>query len=37
VRALLLAHGIEIRRIGAQAPHQLGIGERHGGILKHMM
>ena len=23
VRGLLLAHGIEIRRIGAQAPHQL--------------
>ena len=34
VRALLLAHGIEIRRIGAQAPHQLGTGERHGGLLK---
>ena len=37
VRGLLLAHGVELRRIGAQAPHQLGIGERHGGILKQIM
>eukprot|EP00435_Cladocopium_sp_Y103_P018811 s2728_g4.t1 len=37
VRGLLLAHGIEIRRIGAQAPHQLGTGERHGGLLKAIM
>ena len=37
VRGLLLAHGVDIRRIGAQAPHQLGIGERHGGLLKAIM
>ena len=37
VRGLLLAHGVDIRRIGAQAPHQLGLGERHGGLLKAIM
>ena len=37
VRGLLLAHGVEIRQVGAQAPHQLGTGERHGGLLKAIM
>ena len=37
VRGLLLAHGVDIRRIGAQAPHQLGIGERRGGLLEAIM
>eukprot|EP00435_Cladocopium_sp_Y103_P066563 s466_g28.t2 len=37
VRGLLLAHGVDVRRIGAQAPHQLGIGERHGGLMKTIM
>jgi hypothetical protein len=28
---------VDIRRIGAQAPHQLGIGERRGGLLEAIM
>ena len=35
--ALLMAHGIEIRKTGARAPYQLGTTERHGGILKEIM
>ena len=37
VAALLQSLGTEIRRVGARAPHQLGIAERHGGMLKEMM
>ena len=35
--ALLMAHGIEVRKTGARAPYQLGTTERHGGILKEIM
>ena len=37
VAALLQAHGTELRRTGARAPHQLGTAERHGGTIKEMM
>ena len=29
--------GTTIRQTGARAPHQLGVGERHGGLLKEIM
>ena len=37
LNALLPGHGVEVRRTGVQAAHQLGTGERQGGILKEMM
>ena len=35
--ALVTSHGTVIRQVGVAAPHQLGIGERQGGLLKRMM
>ena len=35
--AMLRANGIEIRQTGVQSPHQLGLGERHGGLIKEVM
>ena len=37
VSHLLTIHGTTIRQPGARAPHQLGVGERHGGLLKEIM
>eukprot|EP00913_Durusdinium_trenchii_P018068 g16978.t1 len=37
VSHLLTTHGTTIRQTGARAPHQLGVGERHGGLLKEIM
>ena len=37
VSALLLMHGVDVRKTGVRAPHQLGVGERHGGLLKEIM
>ena len=37
VNALLQAHGVEVRKVGVRAPFQLGLGERHGGLLKDVM
>eukprot|EP00435_Cladocopium_sp_Y103_P000814 s912_g1.t1 len=34
---LLRAHGVEIRQTGVQSPFQLGLGERHGGLIKEVM
>ena len=35
--ALLLSHGVQIRQTAAHAPHQLGVGERQGGLVKQVM
>ena len=35
--AMLVAQGTQICQTGARAPHQLGVGERHGGLLKEVM
>ncbi len=35
--AMLVSQGTQIRQTGARAPHQLGIGERHGGLLKEVL
>ena len=35
--ALVTSHGTTIKQVGLAAPHQLGIGERQGGLLKRMM
>jgi hypothetical protein len=37
VAHLLEAHGTTIRQTAARAPFQLGVGERHGGLLKEIM
>lgn len=37
VAHLLEAHGTIIRQTVARAPFQLGVGERHGGLLKEIM
>ena len=37
VAHLLTVMGTTIRQTGARAPHQLGVGERHGGLLKEIM
>ena len=37
VAHLLTLLGTVIRQTGARAPHQLGVGERHGGLLKGIM
>ena len=34
---LLTYHGVQMRFIGVEAHHQLGRGERQGGILKHLL
>ena len=37
VAHLLTIQGTVIRQTAARAPHQLGVGERHGGLLKQVM
>ena len=37
VAHLLSSHGTTIRQTAARAPFQLGVGERHGGLLKEIM
>ena len=35
--SLLTSQGTEIRRTGVRAPHQLGVAERHGGLIKEVL
>ena len=37
VSALMKSHNVEVRQVGVGAPHQLGVGERQGGLLKAIM
>ena len=34
---MLRANGVKIRQTGVQSPFQLGLGERHGGLIKEVV